>query len=451
MESVQPLNAGSTVWRPNPDQRALRRLFSEYGVDSRSDLAMHSGDDMFRFTLEEACGGIDLAVFYYFRSALLARERINQVVEWWRRETGETPDILDFASGFGRVARFLAADHGRDRLTVAEIVGPAVEFQRQQLGLRAVTSTSVPGSLRLPGKYDLIVVLSLFSHLPPSTFDRWLATLAAHLTPRGVLLVSTNAARDSASQPIEFESQSESSFLSGEEYGTTWVQESFFRQAVGESCGQGFRAARFPKALWSLQDLWVITADERLDLALLSLERGPIGFLDGGGLTGDGSLVLSGWAAADPPRSPSVVVGFDASGEAIVDAGRPRPDVAAFLGRDDEGHGWHATAPRLPWAPDTLVSITVADHRARFLVHAGTVDETLLWIRAKSAIDRQRSLERDVRGLVGDLDAARRSETVLGARVADLEEAVRVMRLSRFWKARDAWWALKGRVHRRRD
>jgi hypothetical protein len=436
------------VWRPTADRPALRKLFGEYGVRSPPNLALHTADDMFRFLLEESCGAVDLALFYYFRSALMARERINHVVTWWEGQTGQTPAILDFASGFGRVSRFLAADHGGANVTIAEIVAPAVEFQRRELGMDAVLSTSSPEALRLPRQFDLIVVLSLFSHLPASTFSRWLGRLAAQLSPRGALLVSTNAARTASSPEIDYETQSESSFLTAEEYGTTWIQESFFHRALQSACGPAWRATRFSKALWSLQDIWVVTADERLDLSALSLRRGPTGFLDSGGLTPDGRIALGGWAVTDAGGRARVAVDIEGGGPVTVRQGRPRPDAAAFVESDDDDLGWIADGPGLPWAPDALVSVSVSDGDARFLVHAATIEETILWLQAKDGRHARRVLAAELRATERELEDAKTREAAARRRGDELAATIDWMRQSRFWRARDSWWSLKERFRR---
>jgi hypothetical protein len=74
------------------------------------------------------------------------------------------------------------------------------------------------------------------------------------------------------------------------------------------------------------------------------------------------------------------------------------------------------------------------------------VDETVLWIRARAAIAGERQLEREVAALGRRLEISERSAAEERAQRSSLAETIRVMRMSRFWKARDAWWALKARM-----
>ncbi len=57
-------------------------------------------------------------------------------------------------------------------------------------GVESYLSSPVPEQLTLPSQ-DVIFAHSFFSHMPETTWARWLKALANALAPRGVLIFTT--------------------------------------------------------------------------------------------------------------------------------------------------------------------------------------------------------------------------------------------------------------------
>src|SRR5262249_25966861 len=136
----------------------------------------------------------------------------------------------EFASGYGCVARHLKANPRLD-LTSCDIHPDAIDFLSRQLGVRAIQSAHRPEDFSPPRTYDAIFALSFFSHIPKSTFGRWIKALYRSLNTPGYLLFTTHGVEtarqerlsldDFPADGFRFASWSEQHDLDTEEYGMT--------------------------------------------------------------------------------------------------------------------------------------------------------------------------------------------------------------------------------------
>ena len=173
--------------------------------------------------------------------------------------------VLEFASGHGRFTRHLAKALGAGRLTVSDVVPDAVAFAGQTLGVPAILSTAAPEDLRLPRRYQLVFVLSLFSHLPRASWGRWLARLHEAVAPGGLLVFSTHGAEAARRAGVRldgagffFAPSSESSAIDAQEYGTAFTDEAFVRTRIAELPGAPVPLRFAPTWFWHHQDAWVL-------------------------------------------------------------------------------------------------------------------------------------------------------------------------------------------------
>ncbi len=174
------------------------------------------------------------------------------------------PSFLEFACGHGRFTRHLATALAPGALTVSDVVPGSVEFLRRHWGVKGFDSTSDPQALSIPGEYDVVFVLSLFSHLPQSAWHGWLERLFGAVAPRGVLVLTTHgeeAARKSGVDWGEagyaFFAASESQALRATDYGTTFSSARLVRTAIAAAAPRA-RVTHIATAFWSYQDAWVL-------------------------------------------------------------------------------------------------------------------------------------------------------------------------------------------------
>ena len=309
----------------------------------RFNVCISPEDEMFLFELAQTDPpDVDQAVLRYFDSARLMLSEYRPIVEGIFGRFGEVDSVLEFACGHGRFTRALLQEVEPARLTVADIYEDAVAFQASQFGVRGLTSVRDPADYPDKDRYQLILVSSLFSHLPVDTFKQWLAKLYTLLDEDGVLVFSVH---DEAilPAPLELEAngmlfipQSESRSLEPAQYGTTFVSERFMQRVIQEACPGSGAFVRIPKGLWRYQDLYVVSRNGNRDLSRAESGRGPRGYLDRCALEPSGSHYrLGGWAYDFEREGLPVQVDIYAGDKRVQTclAGGQRADVADHFGR----------------------------------------------------------------------------------------------------------------------
>ncbi len=99
--------------------------------------------------------------------------------------------ILDFGCGCGRVLRYL-----RDRAGTAELYGTdidpeAIDWCRKHLsGIHFGTNGSLPPTGYPDDHFDLIIAVSVFTHLNEGLQNAWLSEVNRILRPGGILLAT---------------------------------------------------------------------------------------------------------------------------------------------------------------------------------------------------------------------------------------------------------------------
>lgn len=176
-----------------------------------------------------------------------------------------TPTVLEFASGHGRFTRHLMKALGPERVVVSDVVPGAVAFSRATFGVNGFLSASVPEDVRWPRQYELVFVLSLFSHLPRSTWARWLKALYGAVAPGGLLVFSTHGLKAARFDNVVldddgffFAASSESNAIDAQEYGTTFTAPEFVRACIAETVGVDRLVHEAPVHFWNHQDAYVL-------------------------------------------------------------------------------------------------------------------------------------------------------------------------------------------------
>ncbi len=103
---------------------------------------------------------------HYVEDAQSGMQNIEESLAAVGRRWDDVAACLDFASGYGRLTRFLAARLTPRRVTVADVDRAAVRFCRAEFGVAGFLSATDPYRITIPGTYDLIFVGSLLTHLP---------------------------------------------------------------------------------------------------------------------------------------------------------------------------------------------------------------------------------------------------------------------------------------------
>ncbi len=472
--------------------QALCRGLAADGVN----LDIHADDEMYHFFLHALGYPPEQAAAAYFDSGARIWGTLRQVIAWRFGAPRACRRLLDFASGYGRVARHIAAELPREAVWVSDIYAEGVAFQERHLGVRGIVSVADPERFAPGGEFDCIVVSSLFTHLPAPRFAGWLRRLGAALAPGGMLLWSVHdlALRRGgppAASGLVFEPRSESGSLAAEEYGTTWVSEDHVRTAAGAAV-PGCAVHRIPRALGNFQDLYVLLPPDgagggagtggagagdgaggeeegscpeagrgglsaapgplagprvtRSPFEGLRVERSPDGSVEECRSSGGRGLLLSGWVGDRltglPPREVRATIDGAPSGVCRDLAPRAAVERTADPGASDPiaAFSW-----RLLLQP--AAGRAFADGaRLRLGVLTGGGEELELYAdTVAGALLRSAWLDLHATQLQVREEARRREAQAaeLGRRIERLERQVGAMEASRFWKLRNRWFRFK--------
>jgi SAM-dependent methyltransferase len=193
------------------------------------------------------------------RFAALCREHLQS----------EPKTVLEFASGYGRVARHAKHVLPVTSWTCSDVHRHAVEFNTDRLGLDSFISTSRPEGWTVERRFDVVFALSFFSHMPDATFTPWLERLFSTVEHDGILVFTTHGAislRNMKAGGFDanfnengfyWNAQSDQRDIDSTDYGTSAETLSYVQRAL-ESLPEA-ELTRFQQAFWwGHQDLYVV-------------------------------------------------------------------------------------------------------------------------------------------------------------------------------------------------
>lgn len=228
---------------------------------------LHPDDHMFGFLYGALNNPLEVALNYYFNGGA---HDASVIVDRLKRLgiSRSALSILEFAAGYGRITRHLVSRLEAKRYVVCDIHLEAVNFLKAEMGVISVLSSSVPEELNIQEKFDFIFVLSLFSHLPDGSFQRWLRALYERLSPGGYLLFTTHgeAAMEKASNLREgydeakgfgYLLRSEQLDLDFKQYGTTVATPRYVISAIYDAT-KGQIESFTPNCWFGIQDEWIV-------------------------------------------------------------------------------------------------------------------------------------------------------------------------------------------------
>ena len=321
------------------ESNAVVKAFIEDQVKTPGtfNVKISANDDSLGHILNAYKGDLNRSLLEYFLSGQEIMNRVREIVNWRFHGFENVSSFLDFACGSGRLTRFLIQELPVERINVCDIQADAVKFQENTFGVKGIVSVKVPEKLPIDSKYDMILASSLFSHLPQRTFTPWLQKLTSLLNTNGVLIFSVN---DEAmlhsgwvmpKSGIFFAEISENKAIKLQDYGTTWVNESFVKHAIDESTQGKGSYYRLKKGLWE-QDLYVLVNAPDWDFSGLKL--GSIkGCLDHCFYKVPNRIILDGWTVDTKPNSGIAAIEIMINNELVKTCipDLQRPDVAKFL------------------------------------------------------------------------------------------------------------------------
>ena len=252
----------------NLDAHNLRELYRMPGCFADwmgVNTQISADDDIFRFFANHPSSKNPIRDYLAdgWRTMMELQEALGAV----DRPLWKCQRFLEFASGHGRFTRHLARVFTDGQLTVSDVAPGTVEYLQRTLGVNGFYSRVNPEEVNFPERYDVIFVLSLFSHLPISAWAAWQRKLHSALAPGGVLIFSTHGVRCASLEGVNFDAEgvrffpsSESSALDGETYGTTFASADVVQSLVKEALGPKTEVQVIPSHFWGNQDAILVLA-----------------------------------------------------------------------------------------------------------------------------------------------------------------------------------------------
>jgi hypothetical protein len=103
--------------------------------------------------------------------------------------------VLDFGAGAGRVTRWLSAAFGSARISACDLRPQDMEFLRQVFGVTSWVVDREVRALSISGRYDLIWLGSVITHLSADNTRELVTKLAGCCTDGGLIIASFHGRR----------------------------------------------------------------------------------------------------------------------------------------------------------------------------------------------------------------------------------------------------------------
>ena len=128
---------------------------------------------------------------WFIQSGRAAADSIRELLARNAVPIAQIGSMLDFGCGCGRVVRHWADT--RMRVHGCDYNADLVDWCRRRLPFARFDTNNLEPPLRYAdASFDLVYALSVFTHLPQTLQQRWIAEMARVLTPTGYLIVSTH-------------------------------------------------------------------------------------------------------------------------------------------------------------------------------------------------------------------------------------------------------------------
>ena len=273
LEAADPARAGdlySELLEHDPGcvaaSNALERLGDprRFGAWMKVDCTIDPRDDLLGFIARGPHGQNPIRA--YLADGWRTLSELMLLLEGLDRPLLRLASVLEFACGYGRFTRHLA--HALPgRVAAADILPGAPEFVRDRFGVESFRSDHEPERIVFPRRYELVFVLSLFTHLPVGDWSRWLRALCTAVAPGGLLIFTVHSEALAAAQGVRFGADgvhfvpsSESPSLDQQRYGTNFTTRAVVEREVQEALGKAPMKIA-DEVIWVGQDAVVVRPD----------------------------------------------------------------------------------------------------------------------------------------------------------------------------------------------
>jgi SAM-dependent methyltransferase/uncharacterized coiled-coil protein SlyX len=262
----------------------IHQFKSEFGINFPFYEGIAKNDIMFLYSLLHI-GEYPKSYHSYLSTGLNGFNIIRRIMTSANGNDQLQGKLLDFASGYGRVTRFLAGYYSPEKIYTSDIKPEAVDFQKQHLGVSGFYSSYDPFELNIADKFQVIFVGSLFSHLNTDLYNKWLIQLLSMSEPEGLLIFSVHDmsiypeqttedhvyALNNEDAPFGFV---EDRITSLENYGVSFTTENYVSELL-KTIDPELKYRRYKRGFGGLQDVYVVSKKGNLPKEDLDLSQYP--------------------------------------------------------------------------------------------------------------------------------------------------------------------------------
>jgi SAM-dependent methyltransferase len=225
---------------------------------------IHSKDYIYEFISKHPSYPTEAAARqYYWSTGRQSAEHLREIISEFYPNLSIS--ILEFASGYGCVTRHFSDILPETTVTACDIHPAAVKFLTKKLGVLSILSNAVPEQLAFDRTFDLVFALSFFSHIPKSTWFRWLKALISKVRPGGLIVFTTHGLESwkmMGSPQLDdegfwFKPESEQLDLETTEYGTTITTPDFVRNRLSTISDASLLSSK-EGFWWGHQDVYIV-------------------------------------------------------------------------------------------------------------------------------------------------------------------------------------------------
>jgi SAM-dependent methyltransferase len=180
--------------------------------------------------------------------------------------------VLEIGCGYGRTIRELTKRISASRISVSDVIDAGAHFTAAEFGVQKVPPIEEAGGT-LDARFDLIYLLSVYTHLPRDMVATNLRHVAAALKPGGIAVLTVHG-RGSAETAERYDQYwlDKTRVLDAlardgyyyerypyyyAEYGLTWFTRAAFEKLVAETAPQLALVSYHPTNLDGHQDIFV--------------------------------------------------------------------------------------------------------------------------------------------------------------------------------------------------
>jgi len=188
------------------------------------------------------------------------------------RDWQSIESCLEVGCGYGRIVRKLRHMVPPQAIAVCDVIDEGARFTAAEFGVQRVPVVEAMGE-GYDRAFDLIYLLSVYTHLPRQMIEANLATLSRLLKPRGVLVFSMHGKQSAEMAEIYEQYWLDKAKLNAElersgffyarypyyyaEYGLTWIVADEMRKIVAKAAPSLEFVAHHALAVDAHQDIFV--------------------------------------------------------------------------------------------------------------------------------------------------------------------------------------------------